>query len=199
MLNKKFFIKIFILFWILGLIIAAFIFRSAVRWKEPVEPMSIFTEISSDPIPGEFCDHSVAEISIVEAKPRYGFTDEDVYILAQLLCGNEDYNGDGEYDFVYAALHDEMDYYEMSKVLCVVMNRVRNDSFPDTVSEVIFQKGQFADDRRIDTEPADIAIEKIREWCEAYDRGDLGAQSIPEDHFYFVGDGVTNTTSTTWR
>lgn len=128
-------------------------------------------------------------------KPRYGFTEEDIYLLAQLLCGDGGYNGDGEYDFVYGALHDEMRYDEMAKVLCVVMNRVRSDEFPDTVAEVVLQPDQFANYTPTDTTPSDIAIEKVREWCEAYDRWDGGVQNIPEDHLYYeAGPDLTNVT-----
>ena len=76
--------------------------------------------------------------------PRYGFSYDEVYLLAQLLCGAYSYDGDGEYDFVWQALHTEINYYEVSKVLCVVMNRVRDDRFPNTVTDVVMQKGQFA-------------------------------------------------------
>lgn len=133
-------------------------------------------------------------------EPRYGFTEGDIYILAQLLCGDENYDGDGEYDFIWGALHDEMNYYEISKVLCVVMNRVRDDAFPDTVSDVIFQPNQFAGSKRAHTKPHPVAIEKIKEWCDAYDRWDPGVQSIPENHLYFEAAGdLTNITKETWR
>lgn len=132
-------------------------------------------------------------------EPRYGFTNEEVYILAQLLCGDESYDGDGEYDFVYGALHNEMNYCEMSKILCVVMNRVRDEAFPDTISKVIFEEGQFAGYSRTDTEPSDIAIAKIQQWCESYDRWDPCVQSIPESHLYYeAGPDLTNITGESW-
>lgn len=135
-----------------------------------------------------------------EVEPRYGFTDDDIYILAQLLCGDESINGDGEYDFVYWALQGDMNYEEMSKVLCVIMNRTRTQYFPDTVYDVLYAPGQFADFTRSDTKPAPLALEKIREWCKAYDQWDLRVQTIPEDHVYFVsGPNLTNVTSNDWR
>lgn len=148
---------------------------------------------------------SVEEVSSQTEEPeqvdlRYGFSDHEIYILAQLLCGDKSVDGDGEYDFVWGALNDEMNYYEMSKVLCVVMNRVRHDDFPDTVDDVIFQPRQFQFGRNKNSEPHDVAIEQIAEWCDAYDNYDPGVQCIPENHLYFeAGPNLTNTTSETWR
>lgn len=130
-----------------------------------------------------------------QIEPRYGFTADEIYLLAQVLCGDAGIDGDGEYDFVWQVekTPDKIRYDQISLVLCVIMNRVRSETFPNTVKEVIFQRNQFAGmSRRQKTIPHDIAIEKIKEWCEAYDRGDPGAQSIPEDHLYFSGNGRIN-------
>ena len=136
--------------------------------------------------------------------PRYGFTDDDVYILAQLLCGDKDTDGDGEYDFAGAELYDvayELNYSQISLVLCVVMNRVRSDCYADTVEEVVLQPGQFVVfPKNLSANPSDLAIEKVREWCEAYDRWDPCIQSIPENHLYFSSSGkLTNVSRMTWR
>jgi hypothetical protein len=127
-----------------------------------------------------------------EPAPRYGFTDDDVYLLAQLLCGSKKVSGDGEYDIDFAK---KVNYYEVSKVLCVVMNRVRSDKFPDTVYDVIMQHGQFAVmPANSKKTPSDIALQTVRDWCEAYDRFDPGVQVCPEDHLYFSGNGRINIT-----
>jgi hypothetical protein len=127
-----------------------------------------------------------------EPEPRYGFTEDEVYLLAQLLCGSGSKDGDGEYDIDFKT---EINYCEVAKVLCVVMNRVRSDSFPNTVTDVVMQKGHFSVmPRNAQRIPSDIAIQTVQEWCEAYDRFDGGAQNISEDHLYFTGNGVTNTT-----
>jgi hypothetical protein len=127
-----------------------------------------------------------------EPSPRYGFTDEDIYLLAQVLCGSKYTDGDGEYDIDFAA---EVNYCEISKVLGVIMNRVRSELYPNTVYEVVNQEGQFAViPANLYKEPSDIALETVGDWCKAYDEYDIGVQSIPEDHLYFSGDGITNTT-----
>ena len=118
-------------------------------------------------------------------------------MLAVLLCGSKYVDGDGEYDFDFG--NDER-YDQISLVLCVVMNRVRNEQFPDTVIEVITQPNQFSSMKRWSEElpeVSDIALQRVREWCDAYDRYDLGTQSVPEDHLYFTGDGIENHASTT--
>jgi hypothetical protein len=141
---------------------------------------------------------AVTEPEPVVEEPRYGFTDEEVYLLAQLLCGSSKVDGDGEYDFVYTAKYfpDKLNYCEISKVLCVVMNRVRSEQFPNTVSEVVLQKGQFSTmPKNAKKTPDDIAIQKVQEWCDAYDNWDTGVQNVPEDHLYFsAGPNLTNVT-----
>lgn len=141
---------------------------------------------------------AVTEPEPVVVEPRYGFTDEEVYLLAQLLCGSSKVDGDGEYDFVYTAKYfpDKLNYCEISKVLCVVMNRVRSEQFPNTVSEVVLQKGQFSPmPKNAKKTPDDIAIQKVQEWCDAYDNWDTGVQNAPEDHLYFSsGPNLTNVT-----
>ena len=133
-----------------------------------------------------------------EFEPRYGFTEDEIHILAVLLCGSKHVDGDGEYDFDFG---NNERYDQISLVLCVVMNRVRNEQFPDTVIEVITQPNQFSSMKRWTgelPEVSDIALQRVREWCDAYDRYDLGIQSVPEDHLYFTGDGIENHSSTTW-
>lgn len=141
---------------------------------------------------------AVTEPESVVVEPRYGFTDEEVYLLAQLLCGSSKIDGDGEYDFVYTAKYfpDKLNHCEISKVLCVVMNRVRSEQFPNTVSEVVLQKGQFSPmPKNAKKTPDDIAIQKVQEWCDAYDNWDTGVQNVPEDHLYFsAGPNLTNVT-----
>lgn len=124
--------------------------------------------------------------------PRYGFTEDDIYLLAQLLCGGKDYDGDGEYDIDF---EKNINYYEVGKVLSVVMNRVRSDVYPDTVYEVVTQEGQFSPmPKNLTKEPSDIALRTVREWCEAYDNYINLVQVVPESHLYFRGDSFTNTT-----
>jgi hypothetical protein len=149
-----------------------------------IVPTIVYIE-KDDPVPME------------EVKPRYGFTDEDIYLLAQLLCGGKTTDGDGEYDIDF---QKSINYYEVSKVLGVVMNRVRSDDFPDTVREVVLQKGQFGPmPRNLMKEPSDIALQTVREWCMAYDNYMNFVQIVPENHLYFAGNGVINKTRANYK
>ena len=123
---------------------------------------------------------------------RYGFTDDEIYLLAQVLSGDGDVDGDGEYDIDF---QDEINYYEVGKVLGVIMNRVRSNDFPNTVTDVVTQKGQFSViPRNLTREPSDISLQTVREWCTAYDNYINLVQVVPNNHLFFTGDGKINTT-----
>jgi len=127
-----------------------------------------------------------------EVQLRYGFTDDEIYLLAQVLSGDRDVDGDGEYDIDF---QDEINYYEVGKVLGVIMNRVRSDDFPDTVTDVVKQKGQFSViPRNLTREPSDISLQTVKEWCTAYDNYINLVQVVPKNHLFFTGDGKINTT-----
>lgn len=194
-ISKKKFIRLFLLF-VLCIIFVVIGFgchkaTKASSLTQPVVYITSQTPESTIPLPEPTPEPTP------EPKPRYGFTEDEIYMLAVLLCGSKYVDGDGEYDFDFG--NDER-YDQISLVLCVVMNRVRNEQFPDTVIEVITQPNQFSLMKRWSEElpeVSDIALQRVREWCDAYDRYDLGTQSVPEDHLYFTGDGIENHASTT--
>ena len=195
--NKKKFIILIIL--IILIIANCFIFFLGIMVgynKKPVVIEQIVAPISVT----QFIDQATMTpiTSIPELDPRYGFTEDEIKVLAILLCGSKDVDGDGEYDIDFG--NDER-YDQISLVLCVVMNRVRNDHFPNTVTEVVYQPNQFAPMKQwkdCSPEVSEIALQRVREWCNAYDCWDSEIQSIPEDHLYFTGDGLENHSSTTW-
>ena len=125
--------------------------------------------------------------------PRYGFTNGEIRLLAQLLCGDRNISGDGEYDFIG---QNDIRYDQISVVLCVVMNRVRSDVWPttNTVRDVVLRPGQFSVmPANLNTVPEELAIQAVEDWCMAYDRWDDGVQTIPEDYLYFrAGPNNTN-------
>lgn len=134
------------------------------------------------------------ELKVMESAPppRYGFTDDDIYLMTVLLSGSKDVDGDGEFDIDY---RKNIDYDQTSLVLCVVMNRVQSEKFQNTVSEVIWQKGQFSPMVRWTRgipKVSDISLKLVTEWCTAYDAWDDSVQTIPENHLYFSGDGRKN-------
>ncbi len=169
--------------------------------EEPSQTPDISTpEPSEDPI--ETLEPLEPTPSEPIADPVYGFKQQEIFLMAQLLCGDKNRDGDGEYDIDFG--NDDR-YDQISLVLCVVMNRVNDDRFPNNVEDVIWQNNgttyQFSvmeqwDDFNKVCSLSDIAIQRVTEWCEAYDRGDPGAQSIPTDHVKFYGNGTENISST---
>lgn len=132
---------------------------------------------------------------------RYGFSEDEIYLLAQLICGDEKISGDGEYDFVWNNKCIKSYYKEMSKILCVIMNQQRDPHFADNVTDVIMHPGHFTPmPENLKTKPSKIAINEIRKWCQAYDNYDKSVQIIPEDHIFFsAGPNNTNITRAKWR
>lgn len=133
-----------------------------------------------------------------EPSPKYGFTDDDIYLMTVLLCGSEKVAGDGEYDIDFG---NKDNHDQISLVLSVVMNRVMSDKFPNTVEEVIWAPGQFAPMTKWKNGLPKVnpeSYEIVKNWCEAYDNHDLSIMSIPETHLYFTGNGVINRSRARW-
>ena len=123
--------------------------------------------------------------------PRYGFTDNDIYLMTVLLCGSGKRDGDGEYDVDF---YNKDNHGQISLVLSVVMNRVESGRFPNTVSEVIWQKGQFSPMPRWKNglpTVSDSSYQIVKKWCEGYDIYEP-VMSIPESHLFFSGNGKIN-------
>lgn len=126
----------------------------------------------------------------------YLFSDEEIYMLAQLLCGQKGVDGDGEYDFEYQLYIDEeypclqaVNETEVTKVLGVVMNRVlAKDVYADNVKDVLLQPGAFTVfPKNLKTEPSESVIKVVREWCQLYNVGIT--TNIPPDHYWFKSAG----------
>ena len=139
-----------------------------------------------------WAQNAVQENEVVETPKRYGFTDNDIYLMTVLLCGSGKTDGDGEYDIDF---DNNIDHDQVSLVLSVAMNRVMSDRFPNTVSEVIWAQGQFSPMPRWKNglpTVSDKSYQIVKDWCVAYDAHDLSIMSIPEDHLYFTGNGTIN-------
>lgn len=145
---------------------------------------------------------SITTFRIVEAEEdilpiRYEFTEKELYLMAQLLCGDKNVDGDGEYDIDFKK---NINHVEVNKVLGVVMNRVRSPEFPNTVTDVILQPRQFCVmPQNLKTRPSTIALMTVREWTNAYNRYENSIKTTPENHLYFSGNGLINTTRAQYR
>lgn len=76
------------------------------------------------------------------------YTEDDLYILAHVICGEAQSCPDEEQRYVGS----------------VVLNRVNHPEFPDTIEEVVFQPGQYAcvTDGNYDREPTDANWDNAR-------------------------------------
>lgn len=181
--------------WIMFLFGIAFgAFLSIVLDPKPEPEVIVKTEIVYVNVIKEEVEEPVFE-------PRYGFTDDDIYLMTVLLCGSATTDGDGEYDIDFEN-YDKHD--EIALVLGVVMNRVMSDKFPNTVSEVIWAKNQFTPMRRwVNGLPkvSERSYQIVKDWCEAYDAYDLSILSVPENHLFFSAkkQGLGNISRERWK
>lgn len=87
-------------------------------------------------------------ITVLNVKPAYA-DDTDEYNLAHLICGEA----------------EDCDRDMMLSVGSVVLNRVADSRFPNTIAEVIFQSGQYSCtwDGNFYKEPSELCWEVARE------------------------------------
>lgn len=107
------------------------------RYEELPELLAIAEE---EELPEESVEEVYAE--------NEGYSDDDIYLLAQLIVnesGNQERDG-------------------QIGVAEVVVNRINSSKFPNTVSEVIYQPGQFSNNGAIATrKPSENIVEIARE------------------------------------
>ena len=84
-----------------------------------------------------------------------GFTSSDVYLLAKTIYAE----GRGE------------PYVGQVAIGAVIMNRIRSNSFPNTISGVVYQKGAFTavDDGQINLTPNETAMNAARDAINGWD------------------------------
>lgn len=94
---------------------------------EQSQPIVIPTESLEDP-PETTQSLQIEEIAVPEHKPVYTYTEEELDLLARLIYSE---GGIESYD-------------TQLKIGSVVMNRVDDPYFPNTIREVIYQENQFS-------------------------------------------------------
>lgn len=97
-------------------------------------------------------------VESIEETPSY--SEDELYVLAHLICGEAQ------------GYSDEL----QQAVGSVVLNRVNDSAYPDTIEGVVFQKGQYACtwDGNYDREPTE------RNWANAKYLLENGSQLPPE-------------------
>ena len=94
---------------------------------EQSQPTVTSAESLEDP-PETTQSLQIEEIAVPEHKPVYNYTEEELDLLARLIYSE---GGAESYD-------------TQLKIGSVVMNRVDDPHFPNTIREVIYQKNQFS-------------------------------------------------------
>ena len=94
---------------------------------EQSQPIITSAESLEDP-PETTQSLQIEEIAVPEHKPVYNYTEEELDLLARLIYSE---GGIESYD-------------TQLKIGSVVMNRVDDPYFPNTIREVIYQKNQFS-------------------------------------------------------
>lgn len=98
----------------------------------PKEPATILTAVQAPMVAAENIDeemlaeqHAAAEEAAAAAR---SYTEEDLYILAHVICGEAQSYPDQEQLYVGS----------------VVLNRVNHGKFPNSIKGVVFQKNQYS-------------------------------------------------------
>lgn len=111
-----------------------------VKAEENVESEADFVQMSISGGPGVVLNNQISNAltdacNMVENRiteytavvPVRSYTDEDLYILAHVICGEAQSYSDEEQRYVGS----------------VVLNRVNSDRYPNTIKGVVFQKNQY--------------------------------------------------------
>lgn len=103
----------------------------------------------------------------------YGYSGDDLYNLSHLICGEAE------------GCSEDM----MLSVGSVVLNRVADERFPDSIAEVIFQDGQYSCtwDGNFYREPSNACIEAAKKLL---NEGSLIDESVVWQAEFVQGNGV---------
>lgn len=128
------------------------------------------SEISETEV--EASEHVIIEPE-VERYIQLGYTNDDLYILSHILCGE------------CQNCSDEMQL----AVGSVFLNRINSDYFPDTFYEVAFQEGQYSCtwDGNYDREPTERNIQNAK-WL--LENGSIYPVNVIFQAEFTQGDGI---------
>ena len=118
---------------------------------------------------GQYNGYGEVVADEVELIPAYKLTDEEYDLLARVVTAEAENQG----------------FEAQYLIACVVMNRVASDEFPDSVSEVIWQKNQFSSmwngryDKSVTTDSCYEAVQYMIEY----------GNELPEDILFFTSCG----------
>ena len=124
---------------------------------------------------------TLAGAGSVETEAEKPYTDEDLYILSHIISAEA---GNCSEDM-------------MLSVGSVVLNRVQDDRFPDTIEEVVFQQGQYSPtwNGAYYAEPTEAACEVAKTLLE---EGSAIDPSVVWQAEFPQGQGVYDTIDSPW-
>ena len=124
---------------------------------------------------------TLAGAGSVETEAEKPYTDEDLYILSHIISAEA---GNCSKDM-------------MLSVGSVVLNRVQDDRFPDTIEEVVFQQGQYSPtwNGAYYAEPTEAACEVAKTLLE---EGPTIDPSVVWQAEFPQGQGVYDTIDSPW-
>lgn len=124
---------------------------------------------------------TLAGAGSVETEAEKPYTDEDLYILSHIISAEA---GNCSEDM-------------MLSVGSVVLNRVQDDRFPDTIEEVVFQQGQYSPtwNGAYYAEPTEAACEVAKTLLE---EGPTIDPSVVWQAEFVQGEGVYDTIDSPW-
>ena len=117
----------------------------------------------------------------VKQEPAQTYSDEDLYVLSHIISAE---SGNCSEDM-------------MISVGSVVLNRVADDRFPDTIYEVVFQEGQYSPtwNGAYYAEPTEAACEVAKTLLE---EGSAIDSSVVWQAEFPQGEGIYDTIDSPW-
>ena len=126
----------------------------------------------------------------VPAEPIYELDEDDINILTNVVYGEA----------------RGLNNLERSAVVWCILNRVDSDKFPNTIYEVITAPNQFegySSTRKASGEVwescRELVIDVLTRYNKEKDGWENVGRTLPEDYYYFWGDGKHNHFRKTWK
>lgn len=94
----------------------------------------------------KYMTQNMEELNIVSSGPLPGYTDDDIYFIAQVITCEAGTEYQGKTEWVYeegVLIEVPLHKSEMARVALVVINRVNSENFPNTLNKVVSASGQY--------------------------------------------------------
>ena len=134
-------------------------------------------------VPDSLKDNEGFVVGETIKQPTRLYSESDVVMMAKLMYGEA------------RGLESQQ---EIAAIGWVVLNRVDDSRFPNTISGVITQQNQFHYSSGFSTKSdcgydlTWIARHVLDTWCAEKEGVNYGARVLPKDYLYFHGNGVKN-------